>query len=48
MKNLMNKDKYLGMITLGVISVMCVVFRVDFAKEVVMMSVPVLAAVIRD
>lgn len=42
------KDKYLGMIILGIINCACIAFSVDYAKEIVMMTVPVLAAIIRD
>ncbi len=42
------KDKYLGMIVLGCINMACVFMAVEYAKEIVMMTVPVLAAIIRD
>ena len=39
------KDKYWAMIVLGMVSVY---YKVDFAKEVVLMTIPVLAATVRD
>jgi len=42
------KDKHLGMIVLMVICGFCIGYGVPWAKEIVMMSVPVIAAVIRD
>ncbi len=42
------KDKYLGIIALMFICAMCILYDVPYSKEVVMMSVPVVAAVIRD
>ena len=42
------KDSYWGIIALIFICGICVMYDVAYAKEVVMMSVPVIAAVIRD
>lgn len=47
-ENIKMKDKHLGMVVLTVICGFCIGYGVEYAKEIVMMSVPVIAAVIRD
>ena len=42
------KDKHLGMIVLTAICGFCIFYSVEYAKEIVLMTVPVVAAVIRD
>ena len=42
------KDKIWGMIVLTILCGFCIVYKVEYAKEIVMMSIPVVAAVIRD
>jgi hypothetical protein len=42
------RDKYPAIIALGVIGGLCVAFDVSYAKEVVLMIIGVVSAVIRD
>ena len=42
------KDKYLAMICLAIINVVCVIWSVEYSREIIMMTVPVLAAITRD
>lgn len=42
------KDKYLGMILMAMIAIMCIYFETTYASEIVTSSCVALAAVIRD
>ncbi len=42
------KDKHWGILGLTIICSLCISFDIAYAKEVVLMSIPVIAAVIRD
>jgi len=42
------KDKYLAMAALTIINLSCLWAGVEYSKEIIMMTVPVLAAIVRD